>query len=66
LKNINKILKKKRKNMGKRKYERPSVTTVVVGNELLTTISGQHNPGTNNGPGGDAKENNFYFDDEEE
>jgi hypothetical protein len=50
----------------KKNYEQPFITTVVMDGELMTTFSGQHNPGENNGPVGDAKGNNFFNDDDEE
>jgi hypothetical protein len=32
----------------------------------MNTYSGDHVPGSNNGQVGDAKENNFFFDGEED
>lgn len=49
----------------KKLYERPSMTTVAMESELMT-IGGSQNPGSNNGQAGDAKGNNFIFDEEEE
>lgn len=50
----------------KKNYKRPLVTLVAMKSELLNSYSGQHKPGVNNGQTGDAKGNNFFFDDEEE
>jgi hypothetical protein len=49
------------------KYERPTIM-VVVSEPFMedTTLSGNAGTGTNNGPTGDAKVNNFVFDDEED
>jgi hypothetical protein len=55
----------KMKKMEKNKYEQPSMTMVAMESELMTT-GGSHVSGGNNGQAGDAKENNFFLDDDEE
>jgi hypothetical protein len=50
----------------KKMYEQPSISVVTMESEMMTTLSGQHNSGGNNGPVGDAKGNKLFFDDEEE
>ena len=55
----------------KEHYMQPSMTAIAIENELMQTLSGDHNPGSNNNPNpgtpvGDAKGNNFFFDDEED
>jgi hypothetical protein len=54
--------------MGKDKniYEQPHILNMEVEEQLMTTYSGQHTPGSNNGQVGDAKQNTFFFDDEED
>lgn len=47
-------------------YVQPSISMVTMESEMMETFSGQHNPGGNNGPVGDAKGNKLFFDDEEE
>ena len=51
-------------------YAQPSITTVTMENPLMDkTFSGNAGSGTSNTGGGaigDAKRNNFIFDDEEE
>jgi hypothetical protein len=55
----------------KKHYEQPSMTAIAIENELMQTLSGDHNSGNNNNPTpgtpiGDAKGNNFFFEEEEE
>jgi hypothetical protein len=46
----------------KKMYEQPSISVVTMESEMMTTLSGQHNSGGNNGPVGDAKGNKLFFD----
>lgn len=50
----------------KKNYEQPYMTSMAVENELMTTFSGDHNPGSNGGKVGDAKSSNFYFEEDDE
>jgi hypothetical protein len=59
------LIERKMKMENKKKYSQPSMTTVAMESELMT-IGGSHVSGDNNGQVGDAKRNNFIFDDEEE
>jgi hypothetical protein len=59
------ILLTERKMKMEKTYSQPSMTTVAMESELMT-IGGSHVSGDNNGQVGDAKRNNFIFDDEEE
>lgn len=54
------------KEKRQKNYEHPSVYTIKMEKLMETTLSGQHTPGTNNGTVGDAKGNNFFYDDDEE
>jgi hypothetical protein len=49
-----------------KKYVQPSISIITVESVLMNTYSGDHVPGSNNGQVGDAKENNFFFDGEED
>jgi hypothetical protein len=51
--------------MKEKMYSQPSTTMVAMESELMT-IGGSHVSGGSNGQVGDAKRNNFIFDDEEE
>ena len=50
----------------KKKYEQPHILNMKVEEQLMTTFSGQHNPGSNNGVVDGAKGNSFIFEEEEE
>ena len=56
------------KKENKLDYDSPSIQTIIMEQLMQTTFSGQHNPGSSNTGGGaigDAKGNNFFFDEEE-